>query len=173
VDGDGCRRAGIAHTVDVARRCEVADVADVMLAVAKEVKVGVEQLLVLDALDDGERAPGDVVVDAGGLPGPPDKPNDRERSVRLGVQRVADVLVGDPRRCAVVNTSGVGRCCRSCSATARAVSVPPRLSATASRTPCTSGLSRLVARIKVAVAVIPSGCSRATHTSNARFRLDP
>ena len=78
--------------MDVSRRREAADVADVMLAVADEVEVGIEQLFVLDALDDGEGTPGDVVVDSGDLPRPPDQPDDRERSVRLGVQRVADVL---------------------------------------------------------------------------------
>src|SRR3954447_11983200 len=85
---------GVAHAVDVARRSEAADVADVVVAFADEVEVGVEQLLVLDALDDDERAPGDVVVDARDLAGPPDQRDDRERSVGLDVHVVANVVVG-------------------------------------------------------------------------------
>ena len=81
------------HAVDVAGRREAADVADVVLAAADQVQVGVEQLLVLDALDDSERAPRDVVVDARVLAGPPDQRDDRERSVGLDVQRVAAVAV--------------------------------------------------------------------------------
>ena len=53
-----------------------------------------EELLVLDALDDAERAPGDVVVDARELAGPPDQADDRERSVGLDVQGVALLVVG-------------------------------------------------------------------------------
>ena len=48
-----------------------------------------EELLVLDALDDTEDAPGHVVVDRRDLPGAPDEADDRERAVRLGVQGVA------------------------------------------------------------------------------------
>ena len=81
------------HAVDVAGRREAADVADVVVAAADQVQVGVEQLLVLDALDDAERAPRDVVVDPGELAGPPDQGDDRERSVGLDVQRVAAVAV--------------------------------------------------------------------------------
>jgi hypothetical protein len=43
----------------------------VILVVADQVQLGVEEVLVLDTLDDAERAPGDVVVDPGDLPGPP------------------------------------------------------------------------------------------------------
>src|SRR3954452_1769914 len=57
VDRDRGRVAGVVHAVDVPRRCEAADAADVVLAVADQVQVGVEELLVLDALDDGEGAP--------------------------------------------------------------------------------------------------------------------
>ena len=42
------------HAVDVAGRREAADVADVVVALADQVEVGVEQLLVLDTLDDAE-----------------------------------------------------------------------------------------------------------------------
>src|SRR5918996_915678 len=79
--------------MDVPWRCEAADVADVVGAPPDQVEVGVEQLLVLDALDDSERAPRDVIVDARELAGPPDQSDDRERSVGLDVQRVADVVV--------------------------------------------------------------------------------
>src|SRR4051812_42356769 len=94
VDRDRGLVAGVVHAVDVAGRREAADVADVVVALADHVEVGVEELLVLDPLDDAEHAPGDVVVDAGDLTGPPDEGDDRERSVRLDVQRVAGVLVG-------------------------------------------------------------------------------
>src|SRR5215208_5777200 len=46
---------GVVHAVDVAGRREAADVADVVVAAADQVEVGVEELLVLDTLDDGER----------------------------------------------------------------------------------------------------------------------
>jgi hypothetical protein len=59
--------------VDVARRRKPADVADLVLVPAEQVQLSVEPLLVLDALDDAQDAPGDVVVDAGDLPGPPDQ----------------------------------------------------------------------------------------------------
>ena len=81
------------HAVDVAGRREAADVADVVVALADHVQVGVEQLLVLDALDDAEHAPGDVVVDPRELAGSPDQGDDRERAVGLDVQRVAAVAV--------------------------------------------------------------------------------
>src|SRR5215216_418672 len=54
VDRDRRRLAGVAHAVDVAGRRESADVPDVVLVVADQVQLGVEQLLVLDALDDAE-----------------------------------------------------------------------------------------------------------------------
>src|SRR5215207_8945872 len=94
VDRDRRRLAGVAHAVDVAGRREAADVADLVLVVADQVEVGVEQLLVFGSLDDAEHAPGDVVVDPGHLPGPPDQGDDRERAVRLGVERVRAVVVG-------------------------------------------------------------------------------
>ena len=61
--------------------------------VADQVQLGVEEVLVLDTLDDAERAPGDVVVDPGDLPGPPDQSDDRERAVGLDVQGVGAVVV--------------------------------------------------------------------------------
>src|SRR5918997_7161118 len=82
---------GVVHAVDVAGRREAADVADVVVALADQIQIGVEELLVLDTLDDAERAPGDVVVDPRDLPGPPDQGDDRERAVRLDVQGVATV----------------------------------------------------------------------------------
>src|SRR5919106_6244123 len=85
VDRDRCLIGGVAHAVDVAGWREAADVADVVVALADRVQIGVEELLVLDALDDAEDAPGDVVVDARDLVGPPDQGDDRERSVRLDV----------------------------------------------------------------------------------------
>src|SRR5215211_3005264 len=94
VDRDRGLLAGVVHAVDVPRRREAADVADLVLAAADQVQVGVEQLLVLDALDDAEDAPGYVVVDPGELPGPPDQGDDRERSVRLDLQVVGAVVVG-------------------------------------------------------------------------------
>ena len=80
---------GVVHTVDVAGRGEAADVADLVRVAADQAQVGVEELLVLDAPDDAERAPGDVVVDPGDLAGPPDQGDDRERTVGLDVQCVA------------------------------------------------------------------------------------
>src|SRR4051812_23514285 len=94
VDRDRGRVAGVVHAVDVAGRREAADVAGPVLVAADQVQAGVEQLLVLDALDDAEDAPGDVVVDPGELAGPPDQGDDRERAVRLAVQVVGAVLVG-------------------------------------------------------------------------------
>src|SRR5918994_7494508 len=94
VDRDRGLLSGVVHAVDVARRCEAADVADVVVALADKVQVGVEKLLVLDTLDDAEHAPRDVIVDARELAGPPDQRDDRERSVGLDVQRVAAVVVG-------------------------------------------------------------------------------
>ena len=85
---------GVVDAVDVARGREAADVADVVVALADEVEVGVEQLLVLDALDDAEHAPGQVVVDARDLAGAPDEADDRERVVGLDVQDVAAVGLG-------------------------------------------------------------------------------
>ena len=58
-----------------------------------EVEVAVEQLFVLDALDDAEHTPRQVVVDACHLSGPPDHGDDRERTPGLDVQRVAAVAV--------------------------------------------------------------------------------
>ena len=66
--------ARVVDAVDVAGRREAADVADVVVALADQVEVGVEELLVLDALDDAEHAPRQVVVDARHLAGPPDQP---------------------------------------------------------------------------------------------------
>src|SRR5215218_3637276 len=94
VDGDRRRLAGVVHAVDVAGRREAADVADLVRVAADQVQVGVEQLLVLDALDDAERAPGDVIVDARELARPPDERDDRERSVGLDMERVAAVALG-------------------------------------------------------------------------------
>src|SRR4051794_2561042 len=93
VDRDRGLRAGVAHAVDVAGRREAADVADVVVAAADDVEVGVEQLLMLDTLDDAEGAPRDVIVDARQLAGPPDQRDDRERSVALDMQRVPAVAV--------------------------------------------------------------------------------
>jgi len=56
--------------VDVAGWRETADVADVVLVAADQVQVGVEELLVLDALDDAEHAPRSVIVDPRELAGP-------------------------------------------------------------------------------------------------------
>jgi hypothetical protein len=53
-----------------------------------------EQLLVLRPLDYAEDAPGDVIVDGRHLAGAPRERDDRERSVGLGVQEVAAVVVG-------------------------------------------------------------------------------
>ena len=60
--------------VDVAGRREAADVADVVVALADEVEVGVEQLLVLDALDHAEHAPRQVVVERVIWPGRQTRP---------------------------------------------------------------------------------------------------
>src|SRR4051794_5068744 len=78
VDRDRGLLTSVEDPVDVAGRREAADVADVVVAAPDEVEVGVEQLLVLDALNDGECAPRDVIVDARELAGPPDQPDDGE-----------------------------------------------------------------------------------------------
>jgi len=70
MDRDRGLIGGVVDAVDVVGRREAADVADVVVALADEVQIGVEELLVLDTLDDAERAPRDVVVDPGDLPGP-------------------------------------------------------------------------------------------------------
>src|SRR6188508_3255116 len=88
---DRGRVPGVVDAMDVSGWGEPADVSDVVGAPPDQVQVRVEQLLVLDALDDAERAPRDVVVDAGELAGPPDEGDDRERSVRLDVQVVGAV----------------------------------------------------------------------------------
>src|SRR4051812_47380226 len=83
----------VVDAVDIAGRRESVDIADMVVAAADHVEVGVEQILVLDALDDAEHAPGHVVVDARHLPGPPDQGDDRERTVGLDVQSVAAIAV--------------------------------------------------------------------------------
>jgi hypothetical protein len=52
MDRDRRLVGGVAHAVDVAGRREAADVADVVVALADQVQIGVEELLVLDTLDD-------------------------------------------------------------------------------------------------------------------------
>jgi hypothetical protein len=47
---------GVVDAVDVPGRREAADVADVVVVAADDVGVGVEKVLVLDAVDDGEGA---------------------------------------------------------------------------------------------------------------------
>src|SRR5215470_16622427 len=84
VDRDSRRVGNVAHAVDVARRRETADVADLVLIGGEQVQVGVEPLLVLDALYDAQDAPDDVVVDAGDLPGPADQGYDREQRTAAG-----------------------------------------------------------------------------------------
>src|SRR5215218_8745983 len=59
VDGDGGLVGGVVDAVDVAGWREAADVAGVVVALADQVEVGVEEFLVFDALDDAEHAPGD------------------------------------------------------------------------------------------------------------------
>jgi hypothetical protein len=50
-----------------------------------------EELLVLEALDHAEDAPGEVVVNGRRLPRTPDESEDREGTVRLRVEHVAHV----------------------------------------------------------------------------------
>src|SRR5215217_219900 len=57
VDRDRGLAGGVVHAVDVAGRREAADVADVVDPAADQIQVGVEELLLLGALNDGERAP--------------------------------------------------------------------------------------------------------------------
>src|SRR4051794_24898774 len=71
VDRDRSLLPDVVHAVDVAGRREAADVADVIGAAPDQVELGVEELLVLDTLDDGERAPRDVIVDTRELARPP------------------------------------------------------------------------------------------------------
>src|SRR5438067_857880 len=53
-----------------------------------------QAVVVLDALNDTEHAPGRVVVDARELARPPHHCRDRERAIGLDVQRVADGTSG-------------------------------------------------------------------------------
>ena len=69
MNGDRDVVAGVVDAVDVAGGSEAVDVADEAVAATDQVEVGVEDVLVLDALDDAEGAPGDVVVDPCDLPG--------------------------------------------------------------------------------------------------------
>src|SRR4051794_2940381 len=89
VDGDRGRAADVADPVDVSRRREPADLAGMIGALTYSREVRIKQLLVLDALNDAEDAPGQVVVDARDLAGPPNESDDGERTVWLDVQRVA------------------------------------------------------------------------------------
>jgi hypothetical protein len=73
VQRDGGDGANIANPVDVAGRRKSLDVAGVVGVLADPAQPRVESLFMLDAGDDGERAPGDVVMDAGCLAGPPPK----------------------------------------------------------------------------------------------------
>jgi hypothetical protein len=80
--------------MDVAGRRETAHLArlvDVRSGLDEDtlLLVQAEKLLVLDALDDAEHAPRDVVVNLGHLPGPPDQRDDREGSVGVRVEDVA------------------------------------------------------------------------------------
>src|SRR5581483_3212862 len=86
VQRDRRARPGVAYAVDVAGRGEAADLAHVVLVDSGGHEVtGVqgEQLLALDAPQNGEHAPGQVVVDRRGLAGEPHQGDDRERAVRL------------------------------------------------------------------------------------------
>ncbi len=83
-------------SVDVAGWREPADVADVVVAAANRIEVGVKQLFVLDALDHAEHTPRQVIVDARHLPGPPDQGNDREQAAGLDVQSMTAVAVWRP-----------------------------------------------------------------------------
>src|SRR5882757_8740922 len=94
VQADGDLVADIADAVDVAGRREAADLAGRVVPRTNGVERFVEQFLVLDARQHAHDAPGDVVVDPGGLPGAPDQAEEGERPVGLGVQQVARDPVG-------------------------------------------------------------------------------
>ena len=171
VDRDRGLVGGVVHAVDVPRRREAADVADVVVALADHVEVGVEQLLVLDALDDAEDAPGDVVVDPGDLAGPPDQGDDRERAVGLDVQVVGAVA----RR---VSRAAARRSARPGWAGAGAAG---RRRAARSRPSRHGGRRRCGYRRRVGSAGWRGGsgsrsclsaCAPPAHTSNANFRAD-
>jgi hypothetical protein len=63
VDGRRSRRGGVAHTVDVAGRREPARVADVMLVLADQIQVSVEQFIPLGSLDHAKHTPRRAIVD--------------------------------------------------------------------------------------------------------------
>jgi hypothetical protein len=88
---DGRGLGDVADPVDVARRCEAAHVAGVVVVHAQMLEVLVEQLLAFDALDDAEDTPADVVVDD--LPGSPDQAEDGERAVRFDMEQVSAVAL--------------------------------------------------------------------------------
>src|SRR5450755_1754663 len=88
VHGDRDVVAPVAYPVDVARRGEPADLAEAAAVLADRV-----QLLELDALQDAEHAPGDVVVDGRHLARPPDQGDDGERAIGLGMDDVRAVAV--------------------------------------------------------------------------------
>jgi hypothetical protein len=94
VQADDGLAAGVADAVDVAGWGEAADVARVVVVCTDQVELVVIEILVLDALQDTDDAPGDVVVDTGGLAGSPDQAEDGEGAVGLDVQDVAGGPVG-------------------------------------------------------------------------------
>jgi hypothetical protein len=87
--------------MDVAGRREPAHLPGQVHGVARldeaaPLLVELEELLVLHPLDDPEHAPGHVIVDRRHLSGSPDKGDDREASIGLGVEHVAPVVLGVP-----------------------------------------------------------------------------
>ena len=116
--------AGVVHPVDVAGGREAADVADVVggpADLAEVVAVVAVERLELDALQDAEGAPRDVVVDLGELTRPPDdrrRPRSRSSVCRTWPGRTSSRLAA---RSAGVSMSTPGRSARSRSATAKAV----------------------------------------------------
>jgi hypothetical protein len=139
--------------VDVAGWGEAADVARVVVAGADRVELGVVELFVLDPLQYADDAPDDVVVDAGGLTGPPDQAEDGAGAVGLGVQEVAGGRSGLPLRSSAVRMAGPGRCARSWPATSRAVRSQSACARMAVRTAVMRSPSWGVASVGDAVAV--------------------
>jgi hypothetical protein len=69
VDGDRCRAVGVVDAVDVPGGSKATDIAGVVVVDREELEVLVVQLLVLDALDDADDTPRDVVVVRVSCPG--------------------------------------------------------------------------------------------------------
>jgi hypothetical protein len=97
VQGDADRRTEVGDAMDVPGGREAGHGTGVVETFADRAEVFAgrvepESFLSLDAVDQGDHAPGGVVVDAGRLSGTGDEGDDREGPVRFDVQGLAAVV---------------------------------------------------------------------------------